>query len=403
MPEGRKRLLWVSDSPLHKHVGQSRVARESVQRLKQTYDVAYAGFFNTEMVGSTSIFDDVHVFNIVRSNTLLIKDVIEKFRPDIVVLSHDCFEFPKLPELRQQFPNVKFVGYFTIDGEPIDYRWFPILQACHTIWSPTEYGKRVIHDSQFWLDVDVIPYGVAHDTFQPFSDVEKKALRATTKVPLTDNFVGVFVGHNHGRKNLAAALAGWKKFAEDKSDVTMVCITHSRKIPYHEWGDMPMDYDLKSFWSPRCFIVDSIVDEETMSSYLKISDVLVFPTIGEGFGLPILESMACGCVPIVTNFSGHTDFCKEDNSYLMDGIDLYSNVWTCIRKIVSPDDVAEALEKAYSDWKNHENPALYNKRQNGIMKAKSYDWDKSVKMMVDSIEALYDPSLRDQVNSVYEV
>ena len=47
-------------------------------------------------------------------------------------------------------------------------------------------------------------------------------------------------------------------------------------------------------------------------------DVLVLPTKAEGWGLPIIEALACGIPAIATNYSGHTMFLNDDNGYLVD-------------------------------------------------------------------------------------
>jgi glycosyltransferase involved in cell wall biosynthesis len=56
---------------------------------------------------------------------------------------------------------------------------------------------------------------------------------------------------------------------------------------------------------------------ENVDEFIKMSDVYVFPTHGEGLGTPMLESIACG-VPVVTSFvPGITD------SWIKDGLNGY--------------------------------------------------------------------------------
>ena len=62
--------------------------------------------------------------------------------------------------------------------------------------------------------------------------------------------------------------------------------------------------------------VDMIPVTEMPRLYAS-ADAFVLPTRGEGFGLPIIEAMAMGLPTIATNFSGQTEFMREQNSYLI--------------------------------------------------------------------------------------
>ena len=48
------------------------------------------------------------------------------------------------------------------------------------------------------------------------------------------------------------------------------------------------------------------------------TDCGVFPSRAEGWNLALLEMMACGKQVIATNYSAHTQFCNQNNSYLID-------------------------------------------------------------------------------------
>jgi len=57
-------------------------------------------------------------------------------------------------------------------------------------------------------------------------------------------------------------------------------------------------------------------DAELAQLYQQ-ADCFVLPTRIEGFGMPILEAMATGLPVIVTDYSGHLDFCNPDNALLI--------------------------------------------------------------------------------------
>lgn len=420
----KKRLLWFSDTPEHVHVGQSKVARECVQRLQAYYDVAYAGFAgdskyvvreetdgNIVYRGSETKHEGIPVYRILRlcndvkeslARMTMWYDVIDRFKPDIIVLSHDVFEFPRLQDMKAKYPHIKIVGYFTVDGDPIDSRWTPAFDSVDHIWTCSTYGERAIKDRLFWLDVETIPYGINHDTYTSVDTDEISKHKSGLALNTRDKFVGLYIGHNQGRKNLAAALDGWRIFQKGKSDVMFIVITHHLAQQVGLWGTMQQEYDLHSFWCPTTHVFEGVYDDNTVSAYLKAADTLVFPTVGEGWGMCLSEAMASGCVPITTNFSGHTDFCTDENSYLMkNGAHVWSNTWMSRRFIVDPQEVANTIELAYGDWKSG---ALKEKKLAGIETVAQYNWDTTAAMMVESLEnRVLKVTKRDRMTKAYMV
>lgn len=403
----KPKLLWVSDSPLWEYVGQSKVTREMCRRLSNHFEVTVAGFYERQKVGQEQTFDGYRVINIYRDQTDLIIDAIHKSDPDVVLLSHDCWEFPKLATLRHKFPKVKFVGYFTIDCEPLDRKWKAILDSCHLIVSPTEYGKRIIQDQFFYLDVDVVPYGIDHSLYHNLEAAHKENLREQQQlIPhMKGKFCAFYIGQNYTRKNLGGAMDGWLQFVnrnDDANDKMFVIITHTRTLTKGEWKDLPTDYDLADWTHPTLFPIDQIVKEQEVAMFHQMSDVLILPSVGEGFGLPILEAMATGSIPIVSNFSGHTDFCNEHNSMPLDGVELWAQLWHTKRMVVGSDKIADALETLYGEWKN-EPHKFYRRAQSAVMTARQYEWDKAADLMHKSLTKVVTGEIIDRANRVFRL
>lgn len=54
-----------------------------------------------------------------------------------------------------------------------------------------------------------------------------------------------------------------------------------------------------------------------LADFIRSMDFGLFPTRAEGFGLPILQSLACGKSIVTTDYSAQTEFCKPHNSFLL--------------------------------------------------------------------------------------
>jgi len=57
--------------------------------------------------------------------------------------------------------------------------------------------------------------------------------------------------------------------------------------------------------------------EDEMAIFYRRCDVFVFPSLAEGFGLPALEAMACGCAVVATDCGGVSSFARPSENCLM--------------------------------------------------------------------------------------
>ena len=62
------------------------------------------------------------------------------------------------------------------------------------------------------------------------------------------------------------------------------------------------------------YITDDLTEQE-MASLYAACDVLVHPYRGEGFGLPVIEAMACGLPVIVTAGGSTDDFATDEFAF----------------------------------------------------------------------------------------
>lgn len=385
----KPKLLWISDNPKFAYVGQSRVTREICDRIAPNYDLHIAGFYEPERRDGkrTELEIDrewpypIHV--VERNNEDTVRAVIEKVQADVILISHDCWLFPEASNWK--FDKTKIIGYFTIDGNPVSRNWKPLLYNMDRVVVPTHYAKNVLQERFHDLDVNVVPYGVDHKTFSRPVDKElykksvSEALASTegqrAGYDFSKKFVCLFYGHNHFKKNIACIYEAWEKFSEGKEDINLVLLVHSRAV---KTGPITRiaDYDITEYMhNDTCIVINGVFNDTIVSSLQKASDCLLFPSIGEGFGLPVLEALACGTTPMVTRFSGVTDFANDDNSFMLPWIPMVGD-WNTIRAFVDPIELQKRLEMAYKMWKEND-PQFEKMKENGVKESLKYTWDES--------------------------
>ena len=108
------------------------------------------------------------------------------------------------------------------------------------------------------------------------------------------------------------------------------------------------------------------VPNELMPNLYREAHLLLFPSLYEGFGFPLLEAMACGCPVIAAQSSSIPEVCGEAAFYF-DPVDQSS--------------LAHAISKAVNDEE-----LMQDLRKKGPKQAKKFSWDKSAaewKQVVD--------------------
>jgi glycosyltransferase involved in cell wall biosynthesis len=99
------------------------------------------------------------------------------------------------------------------------------------------------------------------------------------------------------------------------------------------------------------------VPEDELPALYNGADLFVFPSLYEGFGLPVLEAMACGTPVITSNVSSLPEV--AGNAALL--VDPY-NV----------DELADAMRRILSD------PALAaDLRARGLERAQQFSWERT--------------------------
>lgn len=89
------------------------------------------------------------------------------------------------------------------------------------------------------------------------------------------------------------------------------------------------------------------VSQETLAQMYSAMDVLVNPSFGEGFGIPIIEAQACGTPVIVNDFSSMTELCGA--GWLTEGDPYWDGPHESWFQIPSIGSIESAMRQAYKN------------------------------------------------------
>ena len=197
-------------------------------------------------------------------------------------------------------------------------KWIEEMRAAvDEVWVPSHYLRECYIASGMPADrVAVVPNGVDVDCFQP--DAPPLNLNAWTNADTqlaAGTFKFLFVGGTIWRKGPDILLAAYKQAFTRADDVCLVI----KDLPFYEgfqWTERIRAMQADPLAARILYLNHNLQPSELPGLYTA-ADCLVYPTRGEGFGLPIAEAMACGLPVIVPAAGAPLDFCNADTAYLI--------------------------------------------------------------------------------------
>ena len=148
--------------------------------------------------------------------------------------------------------------------------------------------------------VSTVYNGVDHDIFFPRERIQSRATVSQKGVPITvEDFIVIYVGAEYARKNLSTLIDSFSilKSRIPSAKLLKVGAAHSpasRALTLEKIKQTNLILE-------RDVIFIEEVDDEFLANLYGSADVFVSTSKYEGFGLPLLEAMACGLPAVVSN------------------------------------------------------------------------------------------------------
>lgn len=168
-----------------------------------------------------------------------------------------------------------------------------LMNRCGRILTVSAYaGQQIKTELKLpHLRIDVLHNGVSDRFARPITAADVLRIRAAYQLPERYCF---FLGSADPRKNLRNVLLAFIQYGQTNQQTQLVIS-----------GERPgfltqlLTPDEYAFIQARCRFVGYIHDSDLPTLYGS-AEMFLFPSVSEGFGLPILEAMACG-TPVITS------------------------------------------------------------------------------------------------------
>ncbi len=210
--------------------------------------------------------------------------------------------------------------------------------------------------------IAVVPCGVGPQVQRINDPSRLEEIRR--KLELAQPFV-FCVGTQEPRKNHLGLIKAFAQARKDSAGPAMLAIAGGQGWLYEETKQLVVDLKLTD--SVR--FLGRVSDSELLALY-SLAHVFVFPSFFEGFGIPVLEAMACG-VPVITSNTSSLPEVAGDAALLVDPH--------------SVQEIADAIIRVLSE------PQLQEElRQKGYVQAQRYTWEQSARKLLGVYQKLYD-------------
>jgi len=373
------RIGWISPSPLLP-TGIGKVSHQLITGLvKRGYNV----FVANPQYGGRPIAINGVVHYLLLDDFNLFQGFLSEVRPDVMV-AYGSNWYPPYNQIAQICAQreIKLLYYVAMEFREISLAYLQSLVGTNKVATMSRHGQAVL--ARHHISAHYVPHGVDMNIYKPINP--KPRFEGSE-----DKFIFGMVARNSLRKEYPILL---KAFSMLPEKVKQNSSLYLHTMPFEEAGG-------RSGWNlPEMILAMGLqgkvlmptgkatkwwgYSEEEMAQTYNVLNCHCLFSSGEGFGLPLLESMACGipqigsdntAIPEVIGDGGLLAECWEDDVYTSEGF------------IISTTKVSSAREqmlRMYEDEKLRQELS-----EKALEKAQTFTWRRAVAAMAEAIEETY--------------
>lgn len=337
------KLLWHSNSPWSP-TGYGNQTGLFAPALAKHYDLAVSSFYGLE--GSPMWWEGIQVLPGIGGqygDDLLVEHAKHFFGGDprngLVVTLMDVWVLN--PRWMEQINSAAWVP---VDHEPAPSKVVDYFTASGAVpIAMSRFGQQMLGR----LDPLYCPHGIDTETYRP---IPKDVARGPAFPE--DAFVVGVVAANKGRpsrKCFSESLQAFKRLSE-KHDNAYLYLHSTLDANVAGGENLPALMRTLGIPLDRVKIADQYgllcapYKPKQMAKLYSAMDVLLNPSAGEGFGIPVIEAQACGVPAIVTDFSAMKEVCGAGWHVRHKPHWTGLNSWQATPDV---DHIADALEECY--------------------------------------------------------
>jgi len=303
-----KKLMWLSNAPWAA-TGYGCQTRIFTPRIKTLgYDVAITAFWGLEggrlNAGGIPVYaKGFHKYgqDVIRAHT-------QEFGATRFISLVDAWVYD-----HRDFDGVDWLPWFPVDSEPLSPRILEAVKHAKERIVFSKFGERMVKEAG--LDCHYVPHGIETDVFKPVDGIKFREAKGIDR----DAFLVGMVAANKGtpsRKAFTAQISAFAKFHKKHTDSVLYIHAMSGEhgepatenlVHYADYAGLTVGENI--IFPDTYSLLSNKYTDETMAMIYSAMDVHMLVSMGEGFGIPIVEAQACGTPVIVGDWTSMSELC----------------------------------------------------------------------------------------------
>ena len=210
------------------------------------------------------------------------------------------------------------IGYTMLEVDGLPREWVRRANMMDEVWVPSSFNAETFRASGVEKPIHVMPLGVNAAYFNPRIEA----------YPIQGVFTFLSTFEWGERKAPELLLRAFNDEFRSDEQAVLVCKVYNQDPSVNVPHDVRR-LGLKEAGGRVVFSINEVVPSHQLGSLYRSVDCFVLPSRGEGWGLPILEAMACGLPVIATAWSAQTDFINDEIAYPLSIVKLVAAEAKC--------------------------------------------------------------------------
>jgi len=396
----KQKIIWINDVPwASSGMGiQSKLVVEYLINLGyEIYYIAWYAGLPGHKTHYTLANQKINVYFLGQNSfgtPALIEQLVSSIKPDLIVSFGDMHMVEAITMIDKKW-HQKWLHWWTVDNDsPSEYE-LEIAKKIPTLIALTNFGAGVIKDSLG----KIVPI-IGHAYRSQLQVGNKSAAKKSLGIDKNAVVFGC-IARNFWRKNLHTLVHAFAhRLRETKDAVLLLHIDDPN--PGREGCNL-IKLVKKINLQGRVFVTTNAASEDDMTCIIDAMDFHVLPSFGEGFGVPVIETMARG-VPNIAPCHTTLPELIGDSGYIIP-LSISGNVHPNTGKEYfgpSCEHLSDVLANSYVLRTNNEKE-YFELSQKAIIKAQEYSpniilkkWESLIKDFLEApaIECSLDHSLQ---------